>query len=333
MPIPCHLCGVCDTEEIRSRDRHGDPLRSVICRRCGLVWTDPRPSPDEVRQFYERQYRVEYKGASDPRPRQRYRNANVAITRVRALREFLERDARMLDVGAGSGEMVYMLRAIGCNASGIEPNEAYARYAAESLKLPVTTGFYQDATIASGTLDVVTMYHTVEHLEQPRDAMETAHRWLRPGGRLVVEVPNVEAVCQRPDQQFHRGHLHHFNLTTLAAAANRAGFNVTVRWTSPDGGNIAIVATKSEAPVSTPSDLSSNYVRVAHVLRSHTPWRHLLSRHPWVRPLRKLSARADEYAHTFGTRSAEALLDEVLGRSGVTALPPRQAQPSASVSS
>lgn len=332
MPIPCHLCGVSDTEEIRSRDRHGDPLRSVICRRCGLVWTDPRPSPEEVRQFYARQYRVEYKGASDPRPRQRYRNANVAIARVRTLREFLERDARILDVGAGSGEMVYMLRAIGCDASGIEPNEAYARYAAESLKLPITTGFYQDAAIAPGTLDVVTMYHTVEHLEQPRHAMDAAYRWLKPGGRLVVEVPNVEATCQRPDQQFHRGHLHHFNLTTLSAVANQAGFTVTVRWVSPDGGNIAIIATKEEAPVPA-GDLAGNHARVAGVLRSHTPLRHLFSRHPWIRPLRKLGVRADEYAHTFGTRSAEALLDDVLRRSGVSTLPPRQPSQSSGIPS
>lgn len=317
LSIPCNVCDASDAEEIRSKDRHGNPLRSVICRHCGLVWTDPRLSPEEVRQFYGQLYRSEYKGAYEPRPRHQYRNAKVAIERVERLKGFVQRGSRVFDVGAGSGEVVYVLRAIGCEASGVEPNEAYARYAADVLKVPVTRGFFQEAPVAPESVDAVTMFHTVEHLENPLEAMRAAHKWLRPGGLLVVEVPNVEAVCQSPHRQFHRGHLYHFNLTTLQAVARRAGYGVIQTSVSPDGGNIAIAATKIAQSDPSPDDLRGNYVRVRDILQRHTPLRHALSRHPLIRPLRKVAARLDEYLHMRGTRSPAAVFDELLRRSAL----------------
>jgi 2-polyprenyl-3-methyl-5-hydroxy-6-metoxy-1,4-benzoquinol methylase len=317
--IPCNLCGCVDVEEIRSKDRHGRPLRSVICRRCGLVWTDPRLTPDQVRAFYAREYRLEYKGAYEPRLRQRYRNARVALDRLRRNAAVFRPGARVLDVGAGSGEVVYLLRAMGCEASGVEPNEAYARYAAETLGLPVTCGFYQDRAIEPGSLDVVSMFHTVEHLENPAEVMAKAAEWLKPGGALIVEIPNVEAVCQQPHQQFHRGHLYHFNLSALSAMLRRVGFEVVATYTSRDGGNIAATGRRIPgAPVRPPTGFEdpSNYTRVSGILRRHTAARHAISVYPWIRPIRKLWARVDEYRHVSRAGTPRDMLDAFAAQIG-----------------
>lgn len=299
---------------IRSKDRDGQPLRSVICRRCGLVWTDPRLPPDEVRAFYAHEYRLAYKGAYEPRPRQQYRNARTASDRIARLGTVIRPGLRILDVGAGSGEVVYLLRALGCAATGIEPNEAYANYAAATLGLPVACGFYQDAAVDPGSLDVVTMFHTVEHLEDPATVIRKAADWLTPGGTLAIEVPNVEAVCQQPHQQFHRGHLYHFNLTTLAALLVQAGFVVADTYTSPDGGNIAVTGRWSgQAPPAAGFEAPANYAHVAGVLRRHTIWRHVRSVHPWVRPLRKLASRIEEWRQVSRYASSKAMLDAVAG--------------------
>ena len=94
--IPCNLCGSTDAEEIRSKDRHGDCLRSVICRRCGLVWTDPRPTPEQVREFYAHEYRLDYKGTYQPKPKHTYRSGKVAVDRFQRLRPILNRSRRAL---------------------------------------------------------------------------------------------------------------------------------------------------------------------------------------------------------------------------------------------
>lgn len=310
--IPCNLCGATDVELVRSKDRHGQPLRSVICRCCGLVWTDPRPTPAEIREFYAKEYRLDYKGIYQPTLMHVYRSGKVALDRIGRLRPLLTPGLRLLDVGAGSGEVVYMLRAMGCDASGLEPNEGYARYASAVLGAPVTHGFYQDAAVASGSLDAVTMFHTVEHLDSPFDVMRRAREWLASGGFLFVEVPNVEAVCQQPHQQFHRGHLYHFNLATLEAMGRRAGYAVAGGSTSPDGGNISVVFRKVDGPPAVSVGIPGNFDRVRSVLRRHTAVRHLLTRYPYVRPVVKLAARLDERRRAGAQRPARAILDDLI---------------------
>ena len=125
------------------------------------------------------------------------------MDRYKRLREVLKPGARVLDVGAGGGEVVYVMRAMGIDASRFEPNEGYARCAADVLGLSVRQGFDQDCPVEPQSQDVVTMFHMVEHLKSPFDARRNVHGRLRPNGILVVEVPNVEAVCQQPHTQFH----------------------------------------------------------------------------------------------------------------------------------
>lgn len=306
--IPCNLCGSTEAEPIRFKDRHGDGLRSVICRRCGLVWTEPRPTPEQVREFYAHEYRLDYKGTYQPKAKHTYRSGKVAVDRFRRLQPVLEPGFRVLDVGAGSGEVVYVLRAMGYDASGFEPNEGYARYAAEVLGLPVRQGFWQDAVVAPESQDMVTIFHTVEHLESPFDVMRHARQWLRPQGLLLVEVPNVEAVCQQSHTQFHRGHLYHFNLATMEAMHRRAGYSVVSSATSSDGGNITVISRKTEATPSGSAEVPGNYERVASLLRRHTAFRHLFSRYPFLRPFRKLATRWEEQRSVRAHRPAKEVL-------------------------
>jgi 2-polyprenyl-3-methyl-5-hydroxy-6-metoxy-1,4-benzoquinol methylase len=310
--IPCNLCGASDAEQIRAKDRHGDFLRSVICRRCGLVWTDPRPTPEQVVEFYAHEYRRDYKGTYQPKPTHTYRAGKVAVDRFRRLQLFLKPGFRVLDVGAGSGEVVYVLRAMGCEASGFEPNKGYARFAAETLGVPVRQGFWQEVVIAPESQDAVTMFHVVEHLESPLDVMCRARQWLRPEGLLLVEVPNVEAVCQQPHTQFHRGHLYHFNLATLEMMARRAGFVVIRSSVSSDGGNITVISHKSDATPPGSAEIPGNYERVRSILRRHTALRHLFSRYPYIRPFRKLAARVEERRSVRSHRPARAVLDALI---------------------
>src|SRR4030095_12793797 len=98
----------------------------------------------EVRRYYSRQYRLDYKGRTSPPLRHTARSARGALNRYRDLAPFLRPGDRLLDAGAGAGEVVYVLRRKGFEASGLEPDEEYARHAREQLGVPVDTGFVQD---------------------------------------------------------------------------------------------------------------------------------------------------------------------------------------------
>ena len=215
-------------------------------------------------------------------------------------------------MGAGAGGLVYVLRSRGCDASGIEPNGGYAKFAADVLGLPVSKGFYQNVVVETGSQDVVTMFHVLEHLEKPQEVMQLVRGWLRDKGQLLIEVPNVEAVCQQPHTQFHIGHLFHFNLAALERMGQRAGYNVFSRSQSPDGGNIVVVFQKGDCDAVPGAEIPGNFERVTAILRRHTRLRHFFSRYPYVRPLTKLARQLGEQWGVRRGDSPRQILDDLI---------------------
>jgi len=313
--IPCNLCGGTDVEEISTKARDGSSLRTVICRHCGLLWTDPRPRREEISHYYAQQYRLDYKSTYQPKAFHLYRGGAVAVGRWAGLRDILKPGSRVLDFGAGAGEFVYVLRSLGCDAMGIEPNEGYARFARETLGVPVIQGFYQEAKVPSESCDVVTLFHVLEHLEDPFHALSSVGAWLKPGGFLVVEVPNAEAVCQWPGHRFHRAHLYSFNPVALARLVEKSGCGVRGTSISEDGGNVTVIGEKTGQPANTcPEGIAGNFERVISILRGHTNLRHLISGFPAKRLFGKLLQRSKEYRHTRGRPLSPRILDDLLKR-------------------
>jgi SAM-dependent methyltransferase len=262
--------------------------------------------------YYREEYRQDYKGTLEPKPRHTLRAARVAVERCRQLRGDLPPGEAVLDLGAGGGEVVYVLRQLGFPASGIEPNAGYARFARERLLVPVTSGSWQEASIDPGSLSAVTLFHVMEHLDCPLQAMRLIRGWLRTGGLLWIEVPNVEAVCQAPSHRFHRAHLYNFNDATLAALGRQAGFEVVRTFTSADGGNVTAVLRKIEHPVPATPSLPGNADHIRSIIQAHTLLGHCLSAAPFLRPLRKLRQRVSETIGLLGKKTPKELMDRVI---------------------
>jgi 2-polyprenyl-3-methyl-5-hydroxy-6-metoxy-1,4-benzoquinol methylase len=312
--IPCDLCGSTDEEELCLTDRDGNHLRTMICRSCGLVYSYPRPGSKQVRDYYEHSYRMDYKATFQPKPKHVYRAGKVALARFHRLAPILKRGSRVLDFGAGSGEVVFVLRAMGYDASGFEPNGGYAQFASEVLGLPVAHNFYQEARIEPESQDFITAFHVLEHLESPYDALGYMNQCLRPGGQVMVDVPNVEAICQWPRSRFHRAHLFNFSPATLNMLGRKLGYKVVSSSVSADGGNITVVFQKGGTASPVSGEIPGNYERVSSLVRGHTAWRHVLSRHPYTRPFHKIAARLEELRAVRNTLSPREILDGLIAR-------------------
>lgn len=135
----------------------------------------------------------------------------------------------VLDFGAGDGGLVAALRAAGVEAHGVESSEAGRRLAhRRGVELHA-----QIPAEAGAGFSGVTMLHVLEHVDDPVATLVELRRMLRPGGRLLVEVPNVTSVDAlwpplRPlvlDLPFH---VHHFTPATLASVVARAGYEPLV---------------------------------------------------------------------------------------------------------
>ncbi|MDD4914221.1 MAG: class I SAM-dependent methyltransferase [Methylococcales bacterium] len=309
--IPCNLCGKRDVSVLACRSRGGGPLRTVICNCCGLVWSDPFPY--EPRQFYENDYRLEYKKTCAPKPKHVLRAGKVALTRLHKIRHLLASRQTMLDVGTGGGEFAYLLKSLGHDLYGVEPNKGYAEYSAAEYALNLQIGFIQDAHFTAQSFDIITIWHVLEHTEDPGFVLGILHGLLKPQGVLVVEVPNVEAMCQSPSSVFHEAHLFNFNLVTLIRLGEKTGFSVDSHLFSDDQGNITLFFRKAEtaAMQAAELDFGDNADRIIGLVRGHSQVKHYLTLTPYRRFLLRMYRTASEKFSVRGYDSNKSLLDRL----------------------
>jgi SAM-dependent methyltransferase len=133
----------------------------------------------------------------------------------------------LLDIGAGRGRFVAQARAAGWDADGIEPSLRGVE-GARARGVELQQAGIDDAQVASGSLDAASLWHVLEHLDDPGPALAHIAAWLRPGGLLVVGVPNLASVQARVggDRWYHLDvprHRTHFTVEGLHALLRRHG--------------------------------------------------------------------------------------------------------------
>lgn len=140
----------------------------------------------------------------------------------------------LLDVGCGSGEVLAVAQERGWACAGAEPVEESAEIARQR-GLDVRTALLQDAGLPERSWDVVTGFHVLEHITDGVEFLRLISRWARPGGLVVIEVPNwggFERLRKGADWPALRPleHLAHYAPATLRDTMERAGLEpVAVR--------------------------------------------------------------------------------------------------------
>jgi SAM-dependent methyltransferase len=147
--------------------------------------------------------------------------------RLRLLRRVAPPPARLVDAGAGRGRFVAAAAAAGYDALGVEPSSRGVRAGADAYGVALLHAGIESARVAPGSADVVTLWHVLEHLPDPLGALEVLASWLRPGGVLLVGVPNRTSLQARIgrgrwfhfDAPRHRTHFTPLGLQTLLRRA------------------------------------------------------------------------------------------------------------------
>lgn len=159
------------------------PLRVVECRRCGLVFRNPRERAEAL---------VEEYAAEEP---DREALEGLFRNQLPACRAQARRLARLagsvnagLEVGSYLGSFLAAARERGWHFEGLDVNEGAVRFARE-MGLAASVGSLEDAPPARRH-DVVAIWNTFEQLPDPRRAARAARGLLDPGGLLVLRVPN-----------------------------------------------------------------------------------------------------------------------------------------------
>ena len=164
----------------------------VECVKCKFLRLFPRPSGEELSGYYPSGYWFQPHDAAS-QAAEIYRRL-VLTDHVQFVESALRRSklaGPVLDVGPSGGLLARLLRDRGRKVVGLDNSQEAADIAWRINGVPVVAGDLLQAPFAEGSFAMVTMFHVLEHVEQPGAFLEAARRLLRPGGRLIVQVPNA----------------------------------------------------------------------------------------------------------------------------------------------
>jgi ubiquinone/menaquinone biosynthesis C-methylase UbiE len=252
--IKCSLCasdGALKFDEASYHLNLQSPFEVKRCRNCGFIFMSPRPDQAERNALFSGQV---------PDLLRSYSSVEAdygAVTQSR-LGFFKERitqlansvgqkpvNIRFLDIGASSGYMVEAARNIGMDAIGVEPS-ASGVAAAMKRGISLLQASAEKLPFPDNHFDVVHSHHVFEHVADPKVSAVEAFRVLKPGGLILIEVPNqFDTIRFRRDLLFRRvsqrkrnmrsiHHLSFFSKRSLRYLLASSGFRqvkVTTRYT------------------------------------------------------------------------------------------------------
>jgi SAM-dependent methyltransferase len=228
----CPLCEAADFQELFvTRDQHfGGPgwHRVVQCANCSVVFLNPRYSDQELAAVYPSDYYAYQDNFRRPRWKKVVKGLLGYQTGPKD--PHFESPGTVLDLGCGSGWFLQEMRARGWMAYGVEISKA-ASLLGESQGLQIFWGTVQQANFRPEFFDYVRANHSFEHMTCPNETLDEIYRILKPQGRLLIGVPNIDGLNARVFKR-HWWHLcapvhpFHYSVKTLSRLLARHHFSI-----------------------------------------------------------------------------------------------------------
>jgi 2-polyprenyl-3-methyl-5-hydroxy-6-metoxy-1,4-benzoquinol methylase len=246
--IPCALCGADDayikyrlpTESLQlnhlwldgeSFKMEGSEL-IVSCRRCGLVYVNPRIREIPGLSAYSDEEELAY---FDKTYRARLSAYLALLTNLQAWMEIPVRS--MIDIGCGDGAMLDAAVAEGIpEIKGLEISRRLITLLEDRFKGErVTVSNRTIDEFAMNNFDLVTLINVLEHLHDPATLLNEIQSRMTPGGLLLVHVPNLSGLPARIQgprwkQLEPYSHLYYFTAKTLSSMLRHAGLTPVSRF-------------------------------------------------------------------------------------------------------
>lgn len=229
--VNCILCGGQDFVGVIEREDLNlfvpGTFRVVRCRNCGLLFQNPRPTSTSWSEIYLSNY-DQYQSETQKVRFTAWMQKYGMRKRLRKI-EQIHPGGKLCDIGCASGDfLIEVSESSKWDAFGIEPSKE-ACDLARQRGLIVSNTKLEDVNLEPDTLDVVTMWNVIEHLENPRKSLETINNWLKPGGLIVFNTPNLNSLDHMIFGKYWIGyelprHYFFFSNSSIASLLSQTGF-------------------------------------------------------------------------------------------------------------
>lgn len=264
--VSCNICKTNDTVYLGRREslfirqrlleKTGDYSHSSLkifkCLRCGLIYPNPMPVPNEAqlqKNFIDPDNY--FPTESNEKRLLFYKKLLSRIERVNG------RKGRLLDIGCGRGELVYMAGKAGWDAEGIDTSISFVNFAKDHFGIKANVGKLEDMNFQRESFDVVCLASVLQHVLDPVSLLRDVNRILKKGGLLYMENINNNALIYSLGDLYYRFlgqekttclsptfpsyQIYGFSVPSLRAICGKTGFKIakTVLWGRKGGGKIS----------------------------------------------------------------------------------------------
>jgi len=234
--VKCNLCGSdsfavlfkTESGEVNldykiTEHRVASSIRIVKCRRCGLIYVNPRLAAKSFLSSYihmaDEAYLQEEEG--------RRISAGPILKELKRLKKM----GRLLDIGCATGFLLDEAKKQGWEVYGVELSRWAVDYAKNKFGINnIFEGTLKKARFAGNFFDAVILKDTIEHLPNPREVFVEIRRILKPSGILCVNTPNINGWLSRALGAKWWGvkesHLYYFTPGSLCKMLDASGFTV-----------------------------------------------------------------------------------------------------------
>ena len=229
----CILCKHGNLKTISGQVRDSKKHGIVKCQKCKHVQLYPIPTPEEDKKFYDKDLQnknIRYYGSIEDH---RKKSIDDTIRRLELIQKITPKKSKVLEIGAGHGFFVELAHKRGFDITGIEISQekrAMAKKVTKAKILDIDINFQMPNL---ENLDLVVMFHVLEHIVDPISFLKKIKKLLKPGGKLVVEVPNCDDFQLTLNDAYknfywQRAHIHYFTPKILKKVLNAAGFKAEI---------------------------------------------------------------------------------------------------------
>ncbi len=201
----------------------------------GMLVTLPRPTKEELPKYYESEAYISHTDSKVGWMDRMYQLVRKYTVRkkVEMILSLNGNRGRILDVGCGTGDFLSACYRDGWKVFGVEPNERARRSTQNKTEKEgaVVSSLEELMTVIDSPMDVITLWHVLEHVPDLSDYITTIDSLLADSGTLVVAVPNFESYDAKHYQEHWAAydvprHLWHFNQNAMHELFKRHGFRI-----------------------------------------------------------------------------------------------------------
>ena len=174
-------CSLCGSTELAVPDSR---ISFVQCSNCNYVFDNPRPVLDDIVTYYSKNDKYD-NWINDIVDRE-----YLWKRRLKKLKNYDAASGSLLDVGAGIGQFMHVASDTFSEVCGTEVSASAISIAKERYGFDLYKGVIEDIDFGGKKFDVITLFHVLEHVPNPRDTLESCYKNLAVNGIVVVAVPN-----------------------------------------------------------------------------------------------------------------------------------------------